>query len=70
MTKLQKNTITVLERLIEQVKDMDKESAKIFAEHFETMLDDLHGNDFFGTEGQRDPRGDATEARWTLRNIQ
>jgi hypothetical protein len=70
MTKLQKNTITVLERLIEQVKDMDKESAKIFAEHFETMLDDLRGNDFFGTEGQHDPRGDATEARWTLRNIQ
>lgn len=70
MTKLQKNTITVLERLIEQVKDMDKDSAKIFAEHFETMLDDLHGNDFFGTEGQHDPRGDATEARWTLRNIQ
>jgi hypothetical protein len=26
---------------------------------FNAMLDELHNDDFFGTEGQSDPRGDA-----------
>lgn len=31
---------------------------KIIAEEFNTMLDTMLCNDFFGTEGQLDPRGD------------
>ena len=36
----------------------DKEAAKIISEKLETFLDELQGEDFFGTEGQSDPRGD------------
>ena len=36
----------------------DKHNIVIIAEAFNQMLDDLLGDDFFGTEGQCDPRGD------------
>lgn len=36
----------------------DKGDEKIIAESFNAMLDDLASDDFFGTEGQNDPRGD------------
>ena len=33
-------------------------SRKTLSEQFNRMLDELFSNDFFGTEGQCDPRGD------------
>jgi len=36
----------------------DKNRERIVAEEFKVMLDTLFGDDFFGTEGQCDPRGD------------
>lgn len=36
----------------------DKNKERIVAEEFKVMLDTLFGDDFFGTEGQSDPRGD------------
>jgi hypothetical protein len=36
----------------------DKNKERIVAEEFKVMLDILLGDDFFGTEGQCDPRGD------------
>ena len=36
----------------------DKNKEMIVAEEFKVMLDTLLGDDFFGTEGQCDPRGD------------
>ena len=36
----------------------DKNKERIVAEEFKVMLDTLLGDDFFGTEGQCDPRGD------------
>jgi hypothetical protein len=36
----------------------DKNKERIVAEEFKVMLDTLLGDDFFGTEGQSDPRGD------------
>jgi hypothetical protein len=39
---------------IGQDKELEKEAAKVF----NMMLDELLSNDFFGTEGQNDPRGD------------
>lgn len=41
---------------------VDAKNSKIQAAYWtnlvDKMLDDLHNSDFFGTEGQRDPRGD------------
>lgn len=48
---------TVLRRMAEQC-DESPEDAEVYAEEVGTMLDDLLAEDFFGTEGQCDPRGD------------
>ena len=44
-------------RLMKLIKG-DKDSEKFVADAFNQMLDTLLGEDFFGTEGQSDPRGD------------
>jgi hypothetical protein len=36
----------------------DKNKERIVAEEFKVMLDTLLADDFFGSEGQSDPRGD------------
>ena len=36
----------------------DKEAAKIYCKELTVVLDKLLADDFFGTEGQLDPRGD------------
>jgi len=53
-----KNVVKVLESLTEYMRVQDKESKKAFAESFNSFLDDLCAEDYFGTEGQGDPRGD------------
>ena len=45
-----------IERRITQ-KD-DEEESEIWCEALNEMLDSLLNDDFFGTEGQLDPRGD------------
>jgi hypothetical protein len=52
LKKLFAQTIKMLE------EQNDKDITKYFAESYHKMLDDLLGQDFFGTEGQGDPRGD------------
>lgn len=54
----QKNYIKVLNQMIEDFKDADKEHRGVWVEELNVMLNNLLGEDFFGTEGQRDPRGD------------
>lgn len=46
-----------LERLA-TMADSSAEDAAIICECLDRMLDDLLSDDFFGTEGQLDPRGD------------
>ena len=41
-----------------KILDMDKESRIVIAEEFDAVLEGLFEEDFFGTEGQLDPRGD------------
>jgi hypothetical protein len=53
-----KNVTKVLETLTEYIENECDESKKVFAESFDEFLDDLVSNDYFGTEGQSDPRGD------------
>ncbi len=52
-----KNMNKVWENLMKYASE-DKNQEKIITEAFNQMLDDLLGDDFFGTEGQCDPRGD------------
>ena len=57
MNKQQKRNQLVLERLIEMY-NADKNDGDTIGDALEFMLDDLAENDFFGTEGQSDLRGD------------
>ena len=70
MTKAQKNIKIVLTRLIAFTEQTDKESATILSARLNDFLDELCGEDFFGTEGQLDPRGDASKDRYTMDRIQ
>lgn len=44
-----------------RILQMPKADRAVVAEKFNEALDDLLGEDFFGTEGQTDPRGDHRE---------
>jgi hypothetical protein len=48
------------DKIIEQCKQVP-EDLDVFCETFDNALDDLLNEDFFGTEGQCDPRGDRRE---------
>lgn len=60
--KATKTTIVrVLEAMIKQIKEDEEEYnqfAQVYSEEVDMMLDNLLNQDFFGTEGQLDPRGD------------
>lgn len=60
--------VLVLERLITLAKDED--FAEAFSEDLNGLLDDVHSNDGFGTEGQSDPRGDFREGTWDMSLVQ
>lgn len=70
MTKTQRNIKIVLTRLIAFTEQTDKESAGILSARLNDFLDDLKGDDFFGTEAQMDPRGDGREGDFTMDRIQ
>lgn len=52
-----KNAPQVLRTLADFVEFHDDPDSN-FVEAFDLFLEELSGNDFFGTEGQCDPRGD------------
>ena len=53
-----KNVGKMLDKLKEYVTAnyLDEEGKEGFCENFTEFLNDLHGMDFFGTEGDSDPR--------------
>jgi hypothetical protein len=53
-----KNYIKVLEKMKELYESSDSYDKQIMCDDLNEMLDNQQSNDFFGTEGQRDPRGD------------
>lgn len=55
MTK--RNADSVLAKIGQSIKT-DKNDGPVYLERLNRMLDDLRSEDFFGTEGQLDPRGD------------
>lgn len=69
MTTQQHRVITVLNRMVKQCEE-DDDNASAYSDHLEVMLDDLSSNDFFGTEGQCDPRGDQRDEVFTMYYVQ
>ncbi|MFM2010865.1 MAG: hypothetical protein RLZZ479_1256 [Bacteroidota bacterium] len=53
-----KNYITVLENMKKLFEHSDSDDKQTMCDDLNEMLDNQLSNDFFGTEGQRDPRGD------------
>lgn len=47
-----------LARLTLYALELPAEQQKLFCDDFNDFLDELSGQDAFGTEGQNDPRGD------------
>lgn len=68
-TKLQRNCVAVLRRLVQMCED-DEGFAEALASDLTEMLDAIHGQDGFGTEGQSDPRGDARNGRWSMKKVE
>jgi len=69
MNNTQKRVALVLRRMADMA-ERDEEDASAFAEELESMLDAMHGNNFFGTEGQCDPRGDFRNGDWSMNRIE
>ena len=65
----QQRVVKVLERISEMVKN-DEDCADDFVDILDRLLDKLHQNDFFGTEGQADPRGDFRDGDWSMNCVQ
>ena len=63
MTQQQRNSL-VLQRLLSYCEGED--DAEALAECLDCMLDDLRSQDFFGTEGQCDPRGDSRNGEFSM----
>jgi hypothetical protein len=51
------NARVVLGNVIDQI-EADPERAAVWCFDLNVMMDEMLVNDFFGTEGQSDPRGD------------
>lgn len=67
----QQRVSKVLDRMQQMVSpDSDPENAAVFAPCLEQMLDALACEDFFGTEGQDDPRGDFRNGMWNMEHVQ
>jgi hypothetical protein len=53
-----KNIGKVLDNFKNHVESLEPDEKKQFANDLNSFLDELAGQDAFGTEGQCDPRGD------------
>ena len=53
-----KNFHKVLDNIKQQFDHSDKEQKQVWVDEINNTLDNLLAEDFFGTEGQLDPRGD------------
>lgn len=69
MKKLQQNCVTVLNRLAQMCEE-DEDFAETLSGDLNTMLDEIHSQDGFGTEGQSDPRGDFRNGRWSMKKVE
>lgn len=68
-TRTQQRVALVLTRMLAQVA-ASANYAEAYSPHLEEMLDELHGDDGFGTEGQCDPRGDYRNGQWFMERVE
>ena len=64
MAKIKKMTPKNLQKVLEEIPKLIAAGyldAVMFCPAFNNWLDDMLGEDMFGTEGQNDPRGDHRE---------
>jgi hypothetical protein len=69
MKKIQNNCVTVLKRLAKMCEE-DESFADAFVDDLDSLLNEIHSQDGFGTEGQSDPRGDFRNGRWSMKKIE
>lgn len=69
MNKQQKRIKLVLERVIKACEE-DASDAKVWSEWIDNVCEYLSEEDFFGTEGQSDPRGDQRDNSWTMWRVE
>lgn len=67
--KTQLRLTLVLSRLINMVQE-DSGFASPFSDDLDSFLDDILGQDGFGSEGQTDPRGDFRNDQWSMDNVE
>jgi hypothetical protein len=68
-TKAQNNCVTVLSRLAKMCEE-DADFAATLVDDLQTILDEIHSQDGFGTEGQSDPRGDFRNGHWSMSKVE
>lgn len=70
LNKDQNRLFIVLDRFYKYVKEnpelLGEVTIDIFNDNLECFLNDLQNNDYFGTEGQLDPRGDFRKNDWSM----
>lgn len=68
-TETQKRVVKVLDNMKAMALE-DDDNAAMFAEMLENNLNELNGEDAFGTEGQSDPRGDFRNGSWNMDKVE
>lgn len=69
MNITQQRVIKVLDRIKQQVLD-DEQEAEMWSESLNDMLENMLSYDYFGTEGQSDPRGDFRNGDWGMDRVE
>jgi len=65
----QQRVALVLERIIKNVTE-DENDAEMYSDSLEFELNELLGQDAFGSEGQRDPRGDHRDDQYSMDRVE
>lgn len=69
LTKTQERVVTVLARLGRMASE-DEDFVGYFSEDLQKLLESIHNEDGFGTEGQCDPRGDFRNGHWSMDHVE
>jgi hypothetical protein len=56
-----KNFTKIVTKILESYQKEDNDGKSVWCDSINTMLTELRNDDFFGTEGQMDPRGDGRD---------
>lgn len=69
LSREQKCVLLVLDRIKRQVEE-DQDMAIEYAESIDPMLCELNREEFFGGEGQCDPRGDFRNGEFSMLDVE